>query len=89
MVVVEPIANSSMLVFSQENSFICTQIFDNMCIINRGHIAQHLEEQVVRRPLVEILSLIAPGTPASGAISSPAAIFSINFSDLCQSIFFI
>ena len=34
-----------------------------------------LEEQVVSKPLVQILSLIAPGTPAKVAIASPAAIF--------------
>ena len=33
------------------------------------------DPQVVATPFVQILSLIAPGTPANGEITSPFAIF--------------
>ena len=73
--VVEPMANSSMLVLPR----ITAPAFSKFNTASEENVGIKLprifEEQVVSIPSVHILSLIATGTPARGPVSSPASIF--------------
>ena len=73
--VVEPMANSSILVFP----IITAPAFSRFKTASAEKVGTKLpkilEEQVVSISCVHILSLIATGTPASGPVISPASIF--------------
>ncbi len=70
---VEPMANSSILVLPM----MTAPAFSNCSTASAEKVGTKLfkilEEQVVRVPFVHILSLMAKGTPAKGPVSSPAS----------------
>ena len=68
-------ANSSIFVFPRITAPAFCRLSTASDVNVGTKFPKILELQVVRRPSVHILSLIATGTPASGEVSSPASIF--------------
>jgi len=72
--VVEPMANSSMLVFPIITAPASFNLLTASAEKEGTKLESIFEEQVVSISSVHILSLIATGTPASGPVSLPSSI---------------